>query len=166
MPDDGGVHVADERVFSVTEVHTCSLPLPIATESPAWSLVCVVILSPSLQFVRHQVIHRAEGTFGDTRAVVLSPASDDGVERCNESSLWCPPMLAYHPPYLVLVSVDGFLTWLDDSFEARFASIGAGAVLGHPELPNIETQEVKAYVPLMFIKGAGDPGLAGFQAQP
>jgi len=72
--------------------------------------------------------------------------------------------LAYDLPYFAQESLARLLTRLDQRFETRLTPVGAGAILSHPVLLDVEAEKVKAYVPLVLVERLGHAGFAGLYA--
>lgn len=56
-------------------------------------------------------------------------------------------------------------TGFEEGLKTRRTPKGAGMVLPHPILSDVETQEVKPDLPFMCVKRVDNPGLTRFQTQ-
>jgi len=166
VPHDGRVGVPRQPACPVAKVVPIALASPVAVEAPATVLARVAEPRPAVQLAEHLVVHPVIRLLGDTRAVVLCPALNDGVEDRNQGRLGRTPVLTYDLPHLAQVSLTSLFARLDQRFETRPTPVGAGTILSHPVLPDVEAEKVKAYVPLVLVKRVGYAGFAGLYAQP
>ena len=166
VPNDRRVFVAGQRARPVAEGVSRALALPVALEASTGGLVAVTILRPLVLFAVDLAIYAGEGAFGDTGAIVQRPAADDGVEGGDEGGLRRAPVAADDGLDFIQVALNGLVARFDERLDARLPPEGAGVVLPHPILPDVEAEEVEADVALVFIECMGHVGFGAAQAQP
>jgi len=135
--------VAGQRAHPVAEGVSRALALPVALETPAGRLAPVAILRPLVQFAVDLAIYAGEGALGDTRAIVQRPAADDGIEGRDEGGLGRAPVAADDGLDFIQVALNGLVARFDERLDARLSPEGAGVILAHPVLPDVEAEEVE-----------------------
>jgi len=120
---------------------------------------------PLGQLVIHQPVQLAEGLLGNTSPIVLRPASNLRIQNGDKSGLRCTPVLTNDLSYLCRVSLHCLIARCDEGFEARLSSIGAGTVLAHLVLTDVEAKKVETDFPFMLAQRVSDAGLGEFEVQ-
>jgi hypothetical protein len=154
----------DQGGCPITESDPLSDATPIVSETPSRRSVRMSMSGPLEQLVMYLMIHAVEDLLGDTRPVVVRPASDDRVEVGDERHLGLASMFLnyfFDPALVVLLS---FPTRLDEGFEPRFIPEGRGMVFLHRELPDGEAKEVKPCLSIERLERVTDMRFLGFQS--
>ena len=108
-------------------------------------------LGPLLEFVNEEQIHAGKDFLRCACPVVACPAANEGIEVFDECGLGAAPVLANDLLAPFEVAFLRFPAGFDDRSVTRDTPEGAGVVLSHPMLPDVETQEVKPNLSIVLI---------------
>lgn len=125
----------------------------------------VASFGPAFQLLVGQVIQPAEDRLGDLRGVVVRPAPNLRIEGIDECLVGYLSMATYDVSEVASLCDRARF---DDGLEGQHGPVPVRCGMGptHPELPDVEAQEVKSHRSIVRVERVGDPGLAELQLQP
>ena len=163
MPSDFGFFVLEQVVVVIAETNPSVNSLPIAAIAPGGPFTGMAKGSPTTEFVVKLSGHFVVGFFGGTGFVVIGPAPNNGVEFANQSSLRATAVITDHLFELSQMAFLRFFTGFDPGLETGLTPICPGFVSAHVVLSDVESQEIKSGLFLVFIEGVRDAGFAGVE---
>jgi len=109
-------------------------------------------VSPFSQFPIQFLVQPVKNLFGGTAAIVIGPASDDGVEDANQGRLRATSVLANELLELIQMTFDRRFGRFDNGFEPWSAPVGPGVVFIDWILTDIKAQKVKTHFTFIVVK--------------
>jgi hypothetical protein len=110
------------------------------------------------------MIHAVEDLLGDTRPVVVRPASNDRIEVGDERCLSLATMFPDCLTDRLQVTLLSFLAGQDESLEPCFTSESGCAVFPNQKLTDGEAKEVKPCLSIERLERVADMRFLGFQS--
>ncbi len=117
------VHMAHDihwfgLAFFILEERPKSVPFLYSDEVllsyPLRAFLRMSCLSPSAELEKGDMIAGSKCLGAYHPTMVVTPASNDGIEVAYDSLLWGVSLLSHHLPDLLRVTLDGFLTGFDE----------------------------------------------------
>src|SRR5215831_3740733 len=130
--------------------------MPVLLGNPPPSLMGMTEARPASQPQIQEVIQAVETGSADHGAIVLAPADDHRVELSNQMGLRGRLILTDDRAEVRIVPLARVPTGFDEGLEALF-----GIVATHRVLPDLEAQELKPALALLWREGRDNPGLRG-----